>query len=160
GAPPQDLFHNLWGLFAFHLIRLELDAAYALGEQLYALASKLSDPTATTGAYVALGVVEHHRGNFVCACKHIACGRAVPLSGSSVPDLMHFGQDPWITGLCYEAFSLALLGYFSQAEQRLQQALTRAQALADPFSLAFCYEFLCFFAYWCRDSQRVALYAE
>jgi predicted ATPase len=160
GSPPQDLFPSLWGLFAFHLIRAELDVAHTLGGQLCMLASELSDPAAEIGAHVALGVVEHHRGNFVRACEHLARGTDVLPSCSAAPDLVHFGQDPWITGLCYEAFALAPLGYLDQAQRLPEALLGRAQMLADPFSLAFCYEFSCFIARWRGESHLVAVHAE
>ena len=47
-----------------------------------------------------------------------------------------FGMDPGCVGLCYAAWVLWLLGYPDQALKRSHEALTLAQELSHPFSLA------------------------
>ena len=51
-----------------------------------------------------------------------------------------YGQDPGATSLYYAALALWYLGYPDQALQRCQQAVTLAQELSHPISVAFALE--------------------
>ena len=64
------------------------------------------------------------------------------------------GQDPGATSLYYAALALWYLGYPTQALQRSQQAVTLAQELSHPFSLAFALEGVAEIAQFRREAQR------
>lgn len=51
------------------------------------------------------------------------------------------GADPGVGGLCFAAWTLWQLGYPDQALARGRAALTLAQELSHPFSLAFALNF-------------------
>ena len=54
-----------------------------------------------------------------------------------------YGQDPGVTCLSYAAWALWFLGYPDQALKRSHEALTLAQELSHPFSLAFALSLCC-----------------
>ena len=75
--------------------------------------------------------------------RRVAAARAHLEQGSALydPQQHHaharlYGHDPGVCGLDCAALSLWILGYPDQALQRLREALTLAQALAHPPSLA------------------------
>jgi DNA-binding winged helix-turn-helix (wHTH) protein/predicted ATPase len=160
GQPPQQLSYVLLGLFAFRLMRAELEQAYVLAQQLSTLTSSLQDPALCAEAYLALGATEFHRGAFVPAREHLRRGILLPPPQVPYAHLVDFSQDPWVACLCYDAFALAPLGYLDQARQRLQQAHDRAQALAHPFSLVFYLEFCCHNARFRGEPHAVYEYAQ
>ncbi len=160
GQPSHQLFYALLGLFAFHLMRTELEKAYALAEQLATLAHSLQDPALCAEAYLALGATEFHRGELVQAREHFERGISFPPPHLPYAHLVDFGQDPWVACLCYDAFALAPLGYLDQAQQQLQQAYDRAQVLAHPFSLGFCLEVCCHIARFRGEPPAVYKHAQ
>lgn len=94
---------------------------------------------------MALLLAAHHAlwgtlvwsGEFAAAQAHLEQGRALydPQQHHAHARL-HGGHDPRVCALAHAALSLWILGYPDQALQRLREALTLAQALAHPPSLA------------------------
>jgi predicted ATPase len=74
--------------------------------------------------------------------------------------LYGYGQDPGATSLYYAALALWYLGYPDQALQRSQQAVTLAQDLSHPFSLAFALEGMAEIYQFRREAQRTQERAE
>jgi predicted ATPase len=70
------------------------------------------------------------------------------------------GQDPGATSLGYAALALWYLGYPTQALQRSQQAVTFAQELSHPVSLAFTLEGVAEIAQCRREAHRTQERAE
>jgi predicted ATPase len=127
----------LRGLQLFHTVRSELYIASELAEELLLLAQRQPDPTLLVFAHLALGITRFHSGAFVQAWVHLEQGIAL-----DVPSLKHvhsfpYGNDAVVVCISWVALTLWLLGYPDQAQQRGHEALTRAQQLAQPFSLAF-----------------------
>ena len=135
GETPQ-LFPVLWGLLQFYMERGELQTARELGERLLRLAQSAQDPALLLAAHNGLGTVLSYLVELLPARAH--------LKQSSVfydPHKHHFcaflyGIDLGADSLAHAAYILWLLGYPEQALRRSDEALTLAQALAHPFSLA------------------------
>ena len=73
GETPQ-LFQVLRGLWYFYLIRVELQTARELGEQLLTLAQQVGDPALRLEAHYALGNTLNYLGEFAAAQAHFAQG--------------------------------------------------------------------------------------
>jgi predicted ATPase len=140
GGPPQ-LFPVLWGLSAFYGVRAELETARELAEQLLRLAQRAQDPALLLEAHHALGQYLFFMGEFSAAREHFEQGIALydPRQHGSLAFL--YGQDPGMACLSYLAWTLWFLGYASQALERSREALTLAQELSHPVSLAFALDF-------------------
>jgi adenylate cyclase len=69
-----------------------------------------------------------------------------------------YGQDTGAACLGFAAFALGLLGYPEQARQRAHEALTLAQELAHPYTLAWAFSFAMIVHYlrreWPQTRQR------
>ena len=137
GETPQ-LFPVLWGLWQFYIVRAEFQTARELGEQLLSLAQRVQDPALLLEAHHALGITLFCLGELAPARAHLEQGIALydpqqhQLPGLSLwagprGGLPHLcGLDPVVcwairTRPCREA----------------HEALTLAQELSHPFSLAF-----------------------
>jgi predicted ATPase/transcriptional regulator with XRE-family HTH domain len=157
---PQ-LFHLLWGLWTFWLVRGEIQStARELAEQCLQMAQRLRDPTLLLGAYQALGTTSLMGGDLVPAQAHLE--QMITLYDPQQSDALVslYGQDLGVFCLRYIGWVKWLLGYPEQALAQSDQALTLAQRIAHPFSLAGALAFDIFIQYSCREEQAVEERAE
>ena len=159
GETPQ-LFLVLRGLWAFYNTRAELQTAGELGEQFLSLAQGVQDPALLLEAHRALGRNLFDRGELMLARAHLEQGIALydPLQHGSHAFL--YGYDPGVAGLSCMALVLWHLGYPNEALKRNHEALTLAQELAHPFSLAFAFFFTDRLCQFRRDGQTAQERAE
>jgi len=131
-----QLFPVVWGLHRFYQARADLRTAHELGAQLLSLAHRAQDPVALMEAHRALGQTLLQIGEIPSALAHLEKGIALydPQQHRSVA--LRYGMDPQVICLSHAALALWRLGYPDQALERSSQALTLAQDLAHPFSLA------------------------
>jgi predicted ATPase/DNA-binding winged helix-turn-helix (wHTH) protein len=136
GETPQ-LFPVLFGLRTFYFVGGALPTARELGEQLLRLAQSVQDPTLLLGAHRALVATLCSMGELVLARTHFEQALALydPQQHRSYASL--YGQDPGVDCRAWAADTLWYLGYPDQALRQGQQALTLAQEISHPFSLAF-----------------------
>jgi predicted ATPase len=134
GETPE-LFRVLRGLRTFYLTRGEFHKARELGEQLLTLAQSQKDPALLLSAYDTLGIILFHLGELAPARAHLEQG--IALYDPQKHRSHAFVQDPGVVCLAYMAFILWFLGYPDQALKRIHEALTLAQELSHPHSLAY-----------------------
>jgi predicted ATPase len=136
GETPQ-LFPVFRGLWLFYLNRGELQMAWELGEQLLRLAQSAQDPMLLLEAHSAPGVTLFWLGELTLARAHLEQSIALYNRQQDRSLAFRYGHDPSIMCRGYAANTLWWLGYPSQALQMSHEALTLAQELAHPFSLAY-----------------------
>ena len=136
GETPQ-LFQALWGLWYFYLVRAEFQTAHELGEQLLNWAQRVQAPVLLLLAHRMLGQTLSFLGEFSTAQGHLERGMTLydPEQHRSLASL--YGQDQGVICRSWAALALWCLGYPDQALQQSHEALTLAQELAHPFSLAY-----------------------
>ena len=154
----SHLFRALRGLRAVALIRGQFDAARRLGEQLLSLAEDQNEATLLLSAHDALGVTRFHLGEFSQARAHLEQGLAV--YDPQKRRLDGFVQDPGVACLSYTAFCLSILGYFRQADESMQQALSLARELVHPHSLAYALGCAAIVAQLRRDERAAHTFAK
>jgi predicted ATPase len=136
GEAPQ-LFSTLQGLFAFYLMRGDLQAGCELADQCHSLAQSANNPTRRLWAHHGLAQTSYFRGEFALAREQAEQGIALYDSQKRRPPASGAVQDPGVACRSFAAFALWFLGYPDQAWQRCQDALTLAHELSHPLSLAF-----------------------
>jgi predicted ATPase len=137
GDTPQR-FAVLWGLAAFYNARAALQTAREQAEDLLRLAQDAQDAVLLLQAHRSLGLPLLYLGEVAPARAHLEQGSALydPQQHRSL--VFHWGgADPGVVCRSYAAQALWLLGYPDQALQWSRAALTLAQELGHPFSLAF-----------------------
>jgi DNA-binding winged helix-turn-helix (wHTH) protein/predicted ATPase len=135
GETPQYCW-VLYGLCAWHAMRAEWQTARALMERLLTLAQRVHHPTLLMHAHLGLGGILYCLGAFAAVRAHIEQGLALYDPQTHTPAVSDAVHDPEVVGRCCAAGALWHLGYPEQARQHLDAALTRAQELAHPFTLA------------------------
>jgi predicted ATPase len=159
GDTPQ-LFPVLFGLWTSSVVRPEFQTARELGEQLLSLGQRASDPMLLLQAHWVLGFTLFFMGTFAPARVHLEHVMALYDPQQHRSHILLYGQDPGATSLYYAALALWYLGYPDQALQRSQQAITLAQNLSHPFSLAFALEGMAEIYQFRREAQQTQERAE
>jgi predicted ATPase/class 3 adenylate cyclase len=136
GETPQ-LFPVLHGLWRFYMVRAELQAARELAEQLFTLAQRAQDPALLLEAHRVTGQTMYWLGEMAPARAHLEQGVTLYDPQQHRSHAFVYGQDPGVACRAFAAWPIWVLGYPDQALQNIHEALTLAQELTHPFSLAF-----------------------
>jgi predicted ATPase len=142
GDTPR-LFAVLRGLAAFYQQRGELHTANALAEQLVDLARRAQDPALLLRGYQTHGSTLFYRGELALARRLLEQGMTGYQPQSHRSQAWRSGLNTSVICLGHMAWNLWLLGYPEQALKKSGEALTLAQELAHPHSLAYASHFLC-----------------
>jgi len=159
GETPE-LFPVLWGLWRFYLVRAEYQTARELAEQCLSLAQRIQDTALLLVARHALGITVYHLGEVSQARVHLEQGIALYDRQQYHHLAFRYGLDLGVWCLSYGAWPLWLLGYPEKALQRNQEALTLAQKLEHPLSLAAALIYTPFLHYFRREKQAAQEWAE
>jgi predicted ATPase len=160
GETPQ-LFPVLWGLWYVYFLRAEYQTAHGLAEQLLSVARRIQDRTLLLEAHYTLGATFFVLGEWVQAREHLEQSLALYDSQQHHSLAFMYGeQDPGVICQADIACLLWFLGYPDQALQKSHQALTLAQELSHPFSLAFALAFAALLHQYRREGRAVQERAE
>jgi predicted ATPase len=159
GDTPK-LAQVLFGLYIYHLGRAEYPTALKFGEQLLAEAQRENDAGLMLEAHRMLGSTLYYTGEFSAARAHLEQGIALydPQQHRSHTEL--FGFDPGVVCHSIAALALSILGYPDQAQQRIQTALTLAQATSHPHSIGAALNWATELHQHCAEPQVVQEHAE
>lgn len=129
------LFMVLRGLWGYHIVRSELETAHELGEQCLDLAQKKGSQAFSLWAYYMLGMTIFHQGKLISGLDCFEQGIAVyDMQKRRIHRAL---QDPGVACLSYKAAALWLLGYPDRAMTTSLDAISLAQGLSHPFSIAY-----------------------
>jgi predicted ATPase len=142
----------LRGLWEFYELQGALQTARELGEQLLTLAQRVREVDLLLVAHNVLGDTLIWLGEFADARAHLEQGLALYDPQQHRAHAFLYGYDSGVHSLAFGAWALWYLGYPDQALRRIHDALTLAQELAHPFSVAFALAF----AAWLHQLRREA----
>jgi class 3 adenylate cyclase/predicted ATPase len=131
---PAQLLRTLRGLSAFHWTRAELATARETAEECLDQATRIGDQMAILRARVALGIPLLWIGELARAREHLE--QTSVLESLRLASAGVFVQDHVVTARSSGAVLLWLQGYPDQALTSMQAALSTAETLGHPFSLA------------------------
>jgi class 3 adenylate cyclase/predicted ATPase len=143
GDPPQ-VVSVLFGLNGFHAVRGELKIAHELASQLLAIGQAQQDVAVLLNAHFSLGIVFYFKGEFLVARTHFERVSSLYDPALHRSAVGYTGMDPGVHALCYQFFTLEVLGYPDRAANRLQAAhnlareISHLHSLAIPFVLGSC----------------------
>ena len=160
GAETPQLFRVLWGLWYFHVVRAELQTARELGEELLTLAQHLQDPVYLQGAHFALGSTLLYLGEFPLSRQQWEQSLALYDPQQHDAHAVLFGWDLGVFGRAQAPHALWSLGYPDQALAMSREALTLAQELSHPFSLAVALDYAAMLHQFRREPHAVHERAE
>jgi predicted ATPase len=165
GETPQ-LFAVLGGLRMMYEGRGELQQTRELAEQLLSLAQREQHPGWLMRAYNGLGTSLFHLGEFALARTYLDQAMALDasaldrLAAMYLSDPIRGGSRLGVSLRRHTAWALWYLGYPEQARQRSDKALTLAQELAHPYSLAYALYFATMLHCWRREAPAAQTQAK
>jgi TOMM system kinase/cyclase fusion protein len=136
GETPEH-FPVLWNLVVLALARAEHQTALELGTQCLQLAHRVQEAAFLLTAHLAIGVSWFYLGNPAQACTHLE--QTVTLYDPAQHHVLAYrygAMDPGIVGFGYYTLALWMRGYAAQACAQSAKALSLAQQLAHPYTLA------------------------
>src|SRR5262249_22980667 len=136
-----ELARVLWGLYAFYLLRAEMQTAGELAEQLLGLAERADDTAIMLAARRAMGTTRFFLGDFTAARHHLDAGIEFYEPGQHRNVAFTYGQDFGVTCRDFSAHVLWYLGYADQARTRIREALTLARETGHVFSINHAMDF-------------------
>ncbi len=156
------LLMALGGLRTYYTIRGDIPQAHELAEQMLQLAQELEDPSLIIGAHIALGIASLYLGELAQAQTHFEQGFALYHPQQSAYLISGSGQglDPGVLAQRLLANIKWLQGYPEQALVLVRQALTLAEELDHPFSIAGVLSITCELHYYRREVQAVIVWTE
>jgi predicted ATPase len=160
GEAPEHL-PILWNLWLFYLARSEHQTAMELGEQCLQLAQSVQDAALLLEAHYAMGVSWFILGNSALACTHLE--RTIALYDPVQHHVLTYryaSLDPGIASLSIYAWALWMRGYPAQARVYLDKALSLAQHLAHPYTLARTLHYDTILGHLRRDATTVRAQAD
>ena len=92
-------------------------------------------------------------GEFTSALHHLNLGRSLYDPQKHYAHALMYGQDPGVICLSRASYVIWFLGYPDQALRSIRQALTLAQELSHPFSLAGALHFTAMLHHLYREAQ-------
>lgn len=131
---PAQLAPVIFGLWAIHLMQLELQDALLMAQEYRQLAEEMKDDHMLLHAHVAIGNTCYWMGNIQDA--YDSMDTAFRMYDPQYDYLAEFGQDPRILILIFQGFSAWLLGRADQAKEYEKQTLSLAESLSHHFSMA------------------------
>jgi predicted ATPase len=145
----------LRGLWEFYELQGALQTARELGEQLLTLGQHVHEVESLLVAHNVLGDTLVWLGEFPGARAHLEQGMALYNLQQHRSHAFLYGYDSGVHCLSFGAWALWYLGYPDQALRRIHDALTLAQELSHPFSLAFALAFAAWLHQLRQEAQAV-----
>ncbi|MFQ5796557.1 MAG: BTAD domain-containing putative transcriptional regulator [Candidatus Bipolaricaulia bacterium] len=155
-----ELWPVLLGLWAFYLMRAELQTALELGEQLLHLAQREQDSVLPVNTHRTLGVALFHQGELASAQEHLEQGIALYNPKDHRTYALYGSGDPEVVCLTYDGHSLWSLGYPDQALNRSHEAIALAEELTHLYSLGWALSHAALLHQFRREAQAVQQRAE
>jgi predicted ATPase/DNA-binding winged helix-turn-helix (wHTH) protein len=150
----------LWGLWWFHEVRVELETARELAQQLLAIAQQSKDSGALMQAHRAMAQTCYWLGELDQAQAHLEQGLALYVPEQHGASAFLYGQDPGVGLRNFSALVLWHQGYPDSALERINESVALARDVAHPFSTAFALSFLTWVHHYRRSSELTQEHAE
>ena len=154
------LFPVLQGLWRFHLLRCELNAAQEVGRQLLELAEQSQNASERLRAHMAEGLITLHRGDVTRACATLEKGLEGYDLESRRRQIRLYVQEPGAATLSYIGLGLAISGHLDQALQRTRLALDVTRDQRHPQGEALTRIFVAWVHQYRRERQAAREHAE
>jgi class 3 adenylate cyclase/tetratricopeptide (TPR) repeat protein len=131
-----QLFHALYGWWAYNLSHVNTQISLELAQQCMTLAESVADPDLLMEAHRLLDETLFFRGDFVQAREQFERGYALYDPQQHHSHATVYGQDPGVAYLGYGAMTLWFLGYPDQARAMSQEHVALGHSLPHAASYA------------------------
>jgi class 3 adenylate cyclase/predicted ATPase len=159
-GPTPELFHVLWGLAAFYLIRAELSAALELAQECLAQAERDSDDHHLLEAHSWVGTIAFYMADMRAAERHFDAALAIYDAERHHLHSVEYGLDPAVLCMVHVMWMRWLGGRGGQALVDEQETLARARRLAHPLSVVHTLNFAAVHRQFRRQPQEAQRFVD
>jgi TOMM system kinase/cyclase fusion protein len=131
----------LWGLSHLYIVRADLTKSREVKARFLSLADQRPDAILLMVAHWLTGQNLAHVGEHTTGLQHLEQAHALYDPQQHPTHVTLFGVDVGVFALSYMSHTLWDLGYPEQAVQRSREALTLAQEMHHPFSIALAHAY-------------------
>jgi predicted ATPase len=135
GATP-DISEVLWGLWAFYIVRAELNTAREIAEEFLRLGEQLPYPGLAMRGHEAMEVTFVQMGQFAESLEHFEKALLLYDPQQHRDDAFLYSQNPEVALRSHAAWALWFVGLPDQALTLMNEALVLARELSEPHGLA------------------------
>ncbi len=153
-GPTPELFHVLWGLTAYYLIRADLAMALDLAEECLDLAERGENADHLLEAHSWLGTVAFYRGRMAQAQVHFDAGLEIYGVETHRLHAIEYGLDPAVLCRVHLIWKHWLEGRTAEALAEEEGTLDLARRLGHPFSLVHALNFASVHSQLRREPSR------
>jgi predicted ATPase len=145
----------LYGVYAYNIVRLQMDAAQENCNRVNELAGHSQDTKVALNWVASAGAVHYYRGNFETAVR--CCERSTVYVDAEQRRAMciTFGFDPLVGVHTYLGWSLWSLGFPDRARREIEESLRLAADMAHPYTNAYALTFASAVDYWTGDWEQL-----
>ena len=155
-----DVSEVLWGLWAYHIVRAELETAREIANEFLRLADRLPYPGLAMRGHLAMEITLVHIGEFALCMDHFQKVLSYYDHERHRDDVFLYSQNTGVAMLSYGAWALWFIGQPDQALERMQEALALARELSEPHGLAHALYFASILHHLRREERLAQEYAE
>ena len=155
-----DVSEVLWGLWTFHTVSADFEAARRISEEFLRLSERLPYPGLALRAHWTMETTFTHLGNFELALDHFEKALAVYDPTQHRDDSFLYALNPGVAMPCFAAWALWFTGCPDQSLERIEEALTLARELSEPTGMAHAALFASVLYQLRRDFLMSQYYAE
>ena len=154
-AGPGEQFFIHWGIWAWRVVREELQLCDQMADEARRIVEPLGDDGLQTEALFIAALTSFYLGDFQTSRQ--CCEQGLALYDDEIAKVYahHTGQNVGVTMRCYLALSLWHLGYPEQSVRQIEQAIELGRRLKHPFSLAYAICHSSWLYHNCRDRAKV-----
>ena len=156
----HDVSEVLWGLWTFHTVSADFEAARKISEEFLRLSERLPYPGLALRAHWTMETTFTHLGNFELALDHFEKALAVYDPLQHRDDSFLYALNPGVAMPCFAAWALWFSGCPDQSLERIEEALTLARELSEPTGMAHAALFASVLYQLRRDVLMSQYYAE
>jgi serine/threonine protein kinase/tetratricopeptide (TPR) repeat protein len=158
---PTERFFTLWGIWAWRVVKDELDFCCELGDAAFDMKDAMADPGLQMEAHFIRANTYFNMGHFEEGVESSLAGVAL-YDEERCRDLSRYtGQNSGVTLWCYVAMNQLFLGHPRQAVESAEKALEIARQIQHVYSKIFALHHLAWIEqYWRRGDRVVKLTSE
>jgi tetratricopeptide (TPR) repeat protein len=150
----------LFGLWTYHLYKLNLNEAYEIANECLKIGTKLGDNDIILEAHIALGNTLYWMGMFSDVYDHMQQVFQLYNPRNQADHVICYGQDPRVVALMFSAFASSVMGYMDRAMDERNKMLKLAEEISHPFSTAIALQGSAILDYHLRDAESALVHAD
>lgn len=152
---PAERFFTLWGIWAWRIVKDQLDICCELADDAFAMEDAMADEGLRMEAHFMPGLTRFYMGHFDEGLKHCLAGVDLYDEERCVEFSRFTGQNCGVTLWCYVAMNRIFLGYPEQARQAAATAVEIARRINSSYDLVFALHHVGWVEHYWREPELV-----